>query len=346
MNRLLWICPAVVFAAIGRLAAQQHQLVFVENTRGGDVSVIDDATLKVVGAIDVGLSPDDIVPSPDQKTLFLARMLRQAPGRPAAPGEALGEMVAIDPRAQKVLWRTNLTGTPNHLMASPDGRFVYVTIVDRGHVDVVDVSRRMVVDTIAVGTGPHDIEISADGRKGWVGLILGAAAVAFDATTRRATLTFPMPQNVRPIAVTSDERTMYLQLSRTHGFAVLDLETGQTRRTVPMPVPPGQTLPDSMPETADHGLRITPDGKTLIANGSMYDLVAFYSLPDLALLGTVSVGRDPNWVTLTPDGKHVYVSNRGSNDVSVIDVGARKEIARIQVGKYPQRMASVTVGAP
>ena len=65
-------------------------------------------------------------------------------------------MVAIDPKGMKVLWRVNLTGNPNHLMTSPDGKLVYITIVDRGRVDVVDVAKRSVVDSIAVGTGPHD----------------------------------------------------------------------------------------------------------------------------------------------------------------------------------------------
>ena len=334
---------AAAFAATPALA--QTQLVFVENTRGGDVSVIDNATMKVVGTIDIGLSPDDIVPSPDGKTLYLTRIIRRPDRRPAAPGEAVGEMVAIDPKGLTVLWRVNLTGSPNHLMSSPDGKLIYITIVDRGHVDVVDVAKRAVVDTITVGTGPHDIEISEDGKKGWVGLIRGAAAVAFDATARKATQTFPMPDNVRPIAVTKDEKTMYLQLSHTHAIVELDLASGKIVRKVPMPVPPGQVLPDSVPDTAGHGLRITADGKVLIANGSMYDLVAFFALPEMKLLGWIPVGDDPNWITLTPDGKRAYVSNRASDELSVIDLATRKEVTRIKVGKYPQRMASVSVAA-
>jgi len=60
-----------------------------------------------------------------------------------------------------------------------------------------------------------------------------------------------------------------------------------------MPVPPGQTLPDSMPVSANHGMRITADGKYLLANTSVSNLVAIYTLPSLALVGTVTVGTDP-----------------------------------------------------
>lgn len=345
MRRVLAWTALLLLSAVVSVSAQQTQLLFVENSRGGDVSVIDDATFKVIGTIDIGLSPDDIVTAPDGKTLYLARIVRRPQNRPAAPGEPLGEIVAIDPRARSVLWRVNLTGNPNHLMTSPDGKLVYVTIVDRGRIDVVDVARRAVVDSIAVGTGPHDIEISPDGKKGWVGLIRGAAAVEFDATTRKSTRTFPMPDNVRPIAVSRDEKTMYLQLSHTHAIVVLDLETGKIMNKVPMPIPPGKALPDSMPDTAGHGLRITRDGKMLIANGSMYNLTAFFSLPDMKLLGWIPVGSDPNWVTLTPDGKHAYISNRASDELVVVDVATQKEIGRVKVGKYPQRMTSVSVSS-
>jgi YVTN family beta-propeller protein len=62
-----------------------------------------------------------------------------------------------------------------------------------------------------------------------------------------------------------------------------------------------------------------------------------YSLPDLKLLGSVEVGKSPDWVTLTPDGKMAYVANAASNSVSVVDIKAMKEVTRIPVGEVPKR---------
>ena len=42
-------------------------------------------------------------------------------------------------------------------------------------------------------------------------------------------------------------------------------------------------------------------------------------------------------MTLTPDGKTAYVANAGSNSVSVVDIGAMKEVTRIPVGQVPKR---------
>ncbi len=60
---------------------------------------------------------------------------------------------------------------------------------------------------------------------------------------------------------------------------------------------------------------------------------------DHKILGRVTVGRDPNWIGLTADGKLAVVSNTGSNDVSLIDVSQQKEITRIKVGAAPKRLA-------
>ena len=340
------LTAAVVVAAV--LAAspqpgQKKQLLFVENSHGGDVAVIDAVSLTVVNRIDVGLTPDEIVASPSGDILYLTRIVRPADGK---PGAMSGEFVAIDPATQKIAWRTPLKGSPNHIAVSPDGKLIYVTIVSGPWVVILDAAKHAVVDSVDVGTGPHDIEVSHDGKTVYVGLIRGTDVTMFDATTRKVIRKIPFGENVRPIAVGHDEKTLYVQLSHTHAVVVADPKTGKILRKVAMPVPPGQHLPDSMPIDVNHGLRITADGKFLIANGSLVDLVAIFSLPDLKLMGTVPVGHDPNWIALSPDGKRAFVSNRRSDDVSVIDLATRKEIARVKSGNYPQRMAVVSVGRP
>jgi YVTN family beta-propeller protein len=45
-------------------------------------------------------------------------------------------------------------------------------------------------------------------------------------------------------------------------------------------------------------------------------------------------------MALSPDGKFLYTANGPSNDVSVVDLGANTEIARVKAGASPW---SVTV---
>jgi YVTN family beta-propeller protein len=326
-------------AAATPLAAQRTPVLFVENSQGGDVSVIDATTLKVTGTIPIGLSPDEIVASPTGAVLYLSRIVRRDDGRPTGTGE----LVAIDPASRSVLWRAPLHGSPNHVAVSPDGARVYITIVSGTWVDIVDPVKHAVVDSVEVGVGPHDIEVSRDGKRVYVGLIRGTNVTVFDAATKAVIRKISFDQNVRPIALSHDETRLYVQLSHTHAIMVVDPTTGKILQRVAMPVPAGQSLPDSLPNDVNHGLRVTGDGKYLIANGSIVDETTIWAIPAMKLVATIPVGHDPNWITLSPDGKRCFVSNRGSNDVSVIDLTTHREVTRIKVGKYPQRMAAVMV---
>jgi YVTN family beta-propeller protein len=48
----------------------------------------------------------------------------------------------------------------------------------------------------------------------------------------------------------------------------------------------------------------------------------------------------PEWITFTPDGKTLYVSNSGERSVSVIDTDTRQIVAIIPVGEVPKRIKS------
>jgi len=48
------------------------------------------------------------------------------------------------------------------------------------------------------------------------------------------------------------------------------------------------------------------------------------------------VGKQPHWAALSGDGKTAYVTNEGSNDVSVVDLASGK-IAQIAVGHAPRK---------
>ncbi len=51
---------------------------------------------------------------------------------------------------------------------------------------------------------------------------------------------------------------------------------------------------------------------------------------------TITVGNAPIGVTITPDGKHVYVANNGDGTVSVIDTATGAVSATIAVGNDPR----------
>ena len=87
-----------------------------------------------------------------------------------------------------------------------------------------------------------------------------------------------------------------------------------------------------------HGIGVAPDRKTLWVTSIPNNAVYVYSLADLSLIGHVDLpdlklpGHKPlsavaNWVTFTPDGKMVYISNASLRSVTAIDTKAMKVVA-------------------
>lgn len=69
---------------------------------------------------------------------------------------------------------------------------------------------------------------------------------------------------------------------------------------------------------------------------SFEDWVAVIDLANDTATVTVDVGMAPIGVAVTPGGTHVYVANRGSNNVSVIAAASNTVVATIPVGSVPQ----------
>ncbi len=334
--RVVLAAAAITLTISGKVSAEER--VYVGNTDSGDLSVISVPRLEVVGTVKIGKYPDDVTASRDGKVVYANRV--ESMGHPLSKhaGES-GEIVAISGETGQELWRTKIEGWPQHLALSADGHRLYVPLYDRMWIDVLDTDKHAVVGRLPAALGSHGMKLSPDGRRLYVGSMFMDVLLVIDLKTGLPAKRIPFKDAVRPFAFTRDEKWMYVQLSRLHGFEVVDLEKGKVVRRVNLPdLPAGTKLPEYFPNTYNHGLAMTPDEKLLFASGSVGNYVCVYSRPDLQLQTTIPVGKDPNWIVFSRDGRRAFVSNRGSDTVSVIDVGELREIKQIPVGKYPQRM--------
>jgi hypothetical protein len=154
--------------------------------------------------------------------------------------------------------------------------------------------------------------------------------------------TYPFEYGIRPAVVTPDEKTMYAQLSYLNGFVEYDLVAGRITRTVTMPFSPaGAALrPDSYPNnSAHHGMALSGDGTALCELGTIDDYTAIVARPALTVRGMLNypTGSLPYWATSTVDGRACAVSLSNANAVSIVDYATAREIARVPVGRFPQR---------
>jgi YVTN family beta-propeller protein len=318
---------ALLLLTLGATLLAGGERIYVDNSGGADISVIDPATNAVTGVIKVSRHPHGIAASPDGSRLYVS-------------SEDEDVLDVVDLATSRVVRRVPLGRRPNNLAVTPDGRRVYVCIRGESWVEVVDTASLAAVKRVPVGRAPHNVYGSPDGRWMIATSMDDNKLTAIDVRTETAAFEIPLPGQPRPLVIDPDTRRLYVQLSDFHGFVVVDLAARKVVEKVLLPdAPPGAE--PLIPRTFSHGIGIAPDGKTLWVTSLLDDSVSVFSLPDLKRLGTTRVGRAPDWLTFTADGTQCYVSNAGSDAVSVLDVGSRREVTRIPVGAVPKRIISV-----
>jgi YVTN family beta-propeller protein len=299
------------------------------NSAGDDVSIIDPAANKVVGTIHGIEVNHGAAVAPDGSRYYISN-------------EGQRTLDVVDQKTLQVTRSIPLSGHPNNIAISKDGRRVYVSIaVAPGAVDVIDTSSLEKVKSIAVKGAVHNTYVTPDGRYVVSGSIQSKTITVIDGQTEVPVWSLVMDQGIRPMAFAANAdgstKWIFVQLSGFNGFAVVDFASRKEINRIKLPDLPAGKAPFLVGGSESHGMAVTSDGKTLIVNSRLNSAIYSYSLPELKLVGSAEVGRSPDWVTLTPDGRTAYVACAASNFVSVVDIGSMKEVTRIPVGEVPKR---------
>jgi YVTN family beta-propeller protein len=335
-----WGIPWLLLA-VPLVAASSR--VYVANTAGTSVSVIDTAKNKVVQEIGGIQVPEGVAVSPDGKRVYITQF----------PDKIL---TVVDRKTGKKIKEVPVSGHENDITVTKDGRWVLVCDAETpGALDIIDAATLELVKSIPIKSKAHDIVVTSDSKYAITTSEGAGMITVFDLQSQTVAWDhkFDMGTNVMAIESNPDgsAHRLFLQLNRLRGFAVIDFETRQEVQRITFPDDQPTVVPSGSPS---HGIGIAPDGKTLWVNTRIYDCVFVYSLPDLKLLGRVPlpevmppghdpIGGSPNWVTFTPDGKTVYISNGADRSVSAVDVKTMKVVARIPVGEEPGRMAALAL---
>jgi YVTN family beta-propeller protein len=311
------------------LAADKVRIIQT-NSAGDNVHIIDPATNKVVGEIKGIEVSHGAAVHPDGRRMYVSN-------------EADHTLDVADLKAMKVTKKIPLSGRPNNIAIGKDGRRVFVSIaVAPGALDVIDTASETRAKTIPIRGAVHNTYVTPDGRYAVAGSIQGRTVTAVDTKTEEVAWVHEFDLGVRPMTFSQNPdgstKWLFAQLSNFNGFAVLDFATRKEVTRIELPKLAAGKAPVTVGGNVSHGIAVTPDQRTLIVNSRLNSAVYKYSLPDLKLEGSIDIaGIDPNWVTLTPDGKRAYVAIAGSNFVSAIEIATMKQIAKIPVGQVPKR---------
>ncbi|MGH7712211.1 MAG: hypothetical protein ACREOG_13050 [Gemmatimonadaceae bacterium] len=331
LSRMLAVSLAGALIVTPSQAQTRTVRIVQTNAAGDDVHLIDPATNRVVDIIHGIPIAHGVTSHPDGTALYFSNEVDRT--------------LDIVPAATlKVAKKIPLSGRPNNVAITPDGRKLYVAIREESNafVDVIDLRAEKVVKSIKTAGGVHNVYVTPDGKHAVAGMIAARTLTVIDTGTDEPVWSLELDGGVRPMAFEKapdgSTRRIFVQISDFHGFYVVGFAARKVVQKVTMPdLPITQTDDDGLQGSPGHGLAVSPDGVTLWSTSKPNNHVYAWSLPDLKFLGGVPVRSHPDWLTMTPDGRYLYSGNAGSNDVSAIDTKAMKEVARIPVGQVPKR---------
>ena len=177
------------------------RLLLVSNWCGFDTTVIDITTNQRLASVDVGRYPRGIAITSDSETAYVALM-----GSTDIAVINLSALLSEDiPSTLDTSVRTYLQGigvSPRHLVLSPDGETLYVTLSGEDAVVAVDLNSGQVIQRVRTGQAPRSMDISTDGTALYV--VNYESDTMSKIRTRDLTILQELDTTPKPIGITYD----------------------------------------------------------------------------------------------------------------------------------------------
>lgn len=244
------------------------------------------------------------------------------------------------PRIESTL---KVGGPVGGVVASPDGRAVYIAAITSKEILVVDVASLAVTSRIPVPARPRTLAVSPDGYLLYVVLFgdqgdpvtgkpKGESVMWLDVVTRHPSPSMKLGSDVYGVTVAPDGSRIFCADHDSAQVSALDVASGKVSTVAVAPNP--------------HGVAVTSDGRKAYAADHESNVVQVIDPVALTAGRKIGVGRSPHSVAVSPDDTTVYVTNYDADTVSVIDTGTDAVVGDpISVGAQPQAVAFTRDGA-
>lgn len=192
---------------------------------------------------------------------------------------------------------------------------------------IVDVQHKSVVAKIPTGEGPHEVVVSDDGKL--------AFASNYGSRTPGSTI------SVIDLAARKELRRVNVDpLRRPHGLAFAQGKlyfTAEINRVVARYDPAADRIDwiQGTGENSTHMVMVAPDLSRMFTANIGSDSIAILERVEGSPTyrqTLIAVGKGPEGMDLSPDGKQLWTAHSRDGSVSIIDVAAKKVTATLPVG--------------
>jgi YVTN family beta-propeller protein len=205
-------------------------------------------------------------------------------------------------------------------------------------VSLIDLTTGEVRATLPTGQGPHEVEVSADGR--WAVVadygVRGAdgdTLTVIDVPAARVSRTIDLGEHSRPHGMRwLDERRVLVTTEGSRSVVVVDVVDGRITTVIPTD------------QDVSHMVAVTPDGSRAFVANIGSGTVTVVDLENSSKVGDVVTGEGAEGVAVTPDGTQVWVTNRAADTVTVLATDSLEEIAFLDCPSFPIRAEATPDG--
>jgi len=199
---------------------------------------------------------------------------------------------------------------------------------------IIDPVTLKVLARVPTGEGPHEVIASADGRLAFVANYgtqqkVGTSISIIDIALRKEIKRVDVGPLVRPHGIVEAGGNIYFTAEANRAVARYNPKTDR----IDWIMGTGQT--------ATHMLVISRDQKRLYTANIASDTITAIALdgpPGPKQITQISVGKQPEALDISPDGRELWVGQNGDGQISIIDTDTNKIKETIKVGQVPIRV--------
>ena len=212
---LQYVVPLLALALAPLPASAGTVRIYITNSAGDSIDVIDPVTNKVVQEIKDYVGAHGIEFSPDGSRVYVSN-------------EETSTLDVLDRKTGKLIKKVALSDHPNNISVTKNGDRIVVAIArGKGGLDIVDAATLTLKKTIPTNGGRlHNVYVTPDNKYVVGGSIPSKTFYAFDLDKEQLAWAMPMDLGVRCMAIETNPdgstKRVFTQLSALNGFSVVD----------------------------------------------------------------------------------------------------------------------------